>query len=602
MTKTGKCFFGAVVSFSFLMVMAFLIMGCGRTGGRTGASETVDEAALVLPANGEYVYVAENVTQNFKDSFGVFVKGVLPDGSVWGIDEEGNIVGAENEISALTENETEDLDRCEIWIGEDTIVAARDDTVSFFDKDGRNKGNAIIADGYIEDIADGWILYHTTGNERVYTEVCRLDVPRQKVGEKPGDISGNINGLFESGSDENFLYYYDSNGAYLYSVKEDKSYTIFLWIDLGVDNITECWKTGDDFFAACFKTDKGGEDIYRITLRRKDELPERKEIVIASPGVALSVKATVTDFNNSQDKIRVTIKDYSNNSDIEAAGLRLQADVLSENAPDILSVYNNESLMISLARQGGFVNLRTFLDADDEMSEDDYYPEVLKMGTYKDTLYMIPKTFALHSLIIPGDERPADGEWTMDSLLDYIDKYPEATFWCRHSADDIFYWSYFFFRNITDYFVNEETGDCHFESEEFKRLLTKVKEMSMKDNSEDMSLYNSFEVYDDDGRRAFCREMFENHKWLAEWGSVFSLNEIYDLRQSLGEDICFGYFPTGDGTGKTVIDWGWDPDGLAILESSDNKEEAWEFIRYFLMLEPKWSDFELHSNKKHISS
>ncbi len=575
-----------------IFIFSLLICSCGKDSDDSVA----DSGATGTDAGEEnYVYVSENVTEEFGDISNWFIQGIKPDGTVYGTDSDGKIVG----IGLDADFGNIDLkNSTDVWISDDVIARAAGEEIGCFGLDGSQKGSTKIAGSRISNIVNGgYILYHTIYDGREDTYVCHFDPDKCRIGDTVNGISGDINGLLENGCDENIVYYYDSKGLYSFSIKNGELKEIFLWLDVNLENAVTVWKDGEDFYACCFSRYTGKSSIYKVTKKKKDEIEESKKIVIATLGGGdFNLPQLILDYNKSQDEYFIELRDCADHNDMEGSRLRLQAELLAGTDIDMFYCGINESTLVGeLVRQGYFVNQWDYLEEEEELSGDDFYPEVLKAGIYGDTLYQIPRTFELESLILPSEEFSPEEGWTMKAFLDYLERYPEGTAFCRASASDYWYWNYFFFRNTIDCFVNEENHECYFESEEFKRLLYAIKRISQIDNSDVVADYS--DIRDEDERLAYHRERFVNHEWLIDHNEIRLLEDrsYSELSKKYGDDYVDAGFPTKDGKGKTILSG---RGGLAILSSSENKSASWDFIKYALTREPEWSDFDLYSYKK----
>ena len=323
---------------------------------------------------------------------------------------------------------------------------------------------------------------------------------------------------------------------------------------------------------------------------------EKDEIVIATIfGDKSELEKLAAEYNKQYDDREVIIKDYWDNNDInelEHSLTRLQTDCLGDNSPDIVDCDNLGIFLRNLAKDGYLADQTTYIENDTVLSIDDFYTKVLETGKYEESIYWIPQTFGMSTLVIP--EEDFTGSWTFLDFMEYIDKYPEATVWMGNYSSNYTMWESCLLRNLTDSFVNMQDGENYFDSDEFKRLLAMAKERCSCDNSEEMAEYYSI-----DDKNAFARNKFENHEWLAGFYNVILLDAVArDVEMYGNAGKCVG-FPTRSGKGYSILNA---DNGFAILKSSEKKDKAWDFIRYCILQTPEWGDYALYSYKPHMQS
>lgn len=564
---SAAVFISLIISFMAVVVM-LILTGCSKKEAPIVFSE-VDDG---------FVFVSEK-TDVFDGTYGLYVCGIGAEGNPWGVDEEGNILGIETVIdniylidSPLTGD---------IWIGNthecdmvsadgelkdnNTILVSDGGDIKVFDYEGNQKRTIHVTNGIITNIVNGGYILYKTGDYSEYSHICRFESERLSISPDISGLPEDIDDIFESGSDDNNLLYYNHEGAYAYSIADNNVKKLFDWQELNLSHANKAWKADEDtYYVEVINVGTGLDEIYRVCKKDPKEISEKKELVIGALGAYFG--DFVIDYNNSHDDVHVTVRDYFTefDNDFDLAEDRLRIELVSDNPPDILYDMNLGPLRYELAKKGAFVDLTGYVEKDEDISLEDYYSEVIETGTYGDFLWEIPKFFTLETLVIPSGELNDTEKWTTDRFIDYLEKYPNAR--VRSQG----WWMNDFFYNNSDYFVDEATGECYFESDEFKRLLKRVKE----ENDNDHKIRGEWPVE----RGVYStKEKTISHINLNELDFSSRVIDSFD-----GNADFIGY-PTKEGDGKSVIEtFG----GFAILSTSRNKDEAWAFLKEFLLCDP----------------
>lgn len=384
----------------------------------------------------------------------------------------------------------------------------------------------------------------------------------------------NTRGLLERGSDGENLYLYTNSMVYRYSLSDGVFYSVFSWTEAGLmeGSINTAWKDGDDYYAIVFE--ESAMTTYRISRKDKDEVPKKKEIVIAALQSDADLSSLVVNFNKSQDEYHVTIRTCQEDDGVtsrEDAYTRLNASLLGTDPPDLLYLsniwYGDE-----LAVHGYLEDLKPFLASSERIGLDDFYPELLSYGTCSDVLYTIPYRFQFDTIEVPMSEWDGTLGWKYAQMLEYLEENSEY-----NPFGAFFIIRIFLLQNTIDYFVDEDQGEAYFDSPEFLKLLSYMKECMEKEG-----------MMDPDRRRII---------W---WTPCSKLSDFGTKNEDYGEGFAFVGYPNPDGTMRTILRGGLE---FAIVSTAGNKEGAWMFMEDLLSSEPAeknlWID-QLLSNQNNM--
>lgn len=175
----------------------------------------------------------------------------------------------------------------------------------------------------------------------------------------------------------------------LYGLREDNTFEeVINWVDSDING---------EMVVSILGLDNGDFAVYerdwsvsselgaRFSLLTKRDSEELAETVVVTLGVCWSDTAIanmVTDFNKSNDEYRIKIKDYSEYDVYDeelgeytsTAEDQLKSDILSGNAPDMVCLASDNTMLETLSDKGTFVDLYTMLENDSEISKDDFLP------------------------------------------------------------------------------------------------------------------------------------------------------------------------------------------------------------------------------------
>ena len=217
------------------------------------------------------------------------------------------------------------------------------------------------------------------------------------------------------------------------------------------------------------------------------------------------------------------------------------------------------------AAKGLLEDLYPYIEKDSELSRDDLTPGIIKAIEIDGKLYTLVSGYNVMSIVGAPSVVGTDMGWTMDEMQDIIKAHPEADcpFGQYMTRDSIL--QYLCMLNM-DKYMNWQTGECKFNSDDFKKLLTFAKTFPEKYDDQDGKNWVDPSTLVQDGRQLF--EMFN--------ASDFQSYQYY--KAMFGGAITFKGFPSDDKGGSVAQISG----GLAMTSSCKSKDAAWQFMRILL--------------------
>lgn len=308
-----------------------------------------------------------------------------------------------------------------------------------------------------------------------------------------------------------------------------------------------------------------------------EEIDGKKVITLGLPcgseDVYGPMHEVVMKYNEQSTEYYVEIISFTDDwQKLEASQHEIMKMLQNGESTDIL--YLSWLEKEELAMSGVLVDLNEFMTEEDWNQV--YVGNILDATTIGDKLYAIGPEFAICTFM--ADERLTEGAagWTAEELGEYLEKKGNGIrSFVATSADESYVQALGSF--VIDDFVDWENYRCNFKTEEFYKILelSKAKEDAKTARKREILGLENAET---EKKEELPLEKYENANQEVRFGFITSVlgyhtyDIIYDERaQSMG-------FPTTKGSGVAVLLY----DQLGISNFSDNKEAAWDFVKFYL--------------------
>ena len=377
-----------------------------------------------------------------------------------------------------------------------------------------------------------------------------------------------------------YLYYY-MRGETLYGRKaeaeegaEDDKLLNLLDADISADQISFVTFLEDGravIMAEAYGSTTGRrETLAVLTPTPRSELPEKTTLTYATMYLSQDERNRIVDFNRSGTPYRIEVRDYSEyntEEDYQAGIKKLNTEILAGKAPDII---NTESLPLrQYGAKGILEDLWPFIENDQDIGgREGLMDRVFTAAEQDGKLYQIFDAFSIATVTgspsVVGDRT----SWTLQDLQDALSKMPEgcAVFNEYNTKSNIL--TLVMSMNL-DSFLNWDTGECRFDSEEFKALLAFCDNFPLEYDWES----NQGGDYDEPTRIAEGRQMLVTEH-ISDFKSIQMQKAIF------GGDITYIGFPVEDGGVGSSFSVN---SGLAMSASCADKEGAWTYMRQLLL-------------------
>lgn len=303
------------------------------------------------------------------------------------------------------------------------------------------------------------------------------------------------------------------------------------------------------------------------TAKTKKEI---EEIVIATVSTTESLYNAVQEFNKSQSEYHVTILDYKDSYEYEDAVNKMFLDILGEEPYDLINLscldYAGHPNAHDMIEKGYIADLTDYLEKSDEIKLDDFDKNALAMWSSGDFIAAIPHSYMIYTCLADSEIFDADKGISVSELIEYDRSHPDKCLFNGAGSWDVL--EICLINNLR-YFYNEETGESSFDSDEFREILEFAKEYHS-------SIGGAYSRYAPAEKEDIIKYIYLD--------SVYQFPD-YPLVNYEGRAFYAG-MPTIDGRRRHIIKEYSGSPSIAITAVSKKKDAAWNFIEFYLQMEP----------------
>lgn len=414
----------------------------------------------------------------------------------------------------------------------------------------------IMQDGraaYIQNDNNGLILHVYDDAKKDFSETyANLPSDCWNTGITPGIQEGVL--------------LWGQSALYEYNPATQEYIEITKWLDADLigDYVNGAYPLKDGTIAVYYNDWESSENF--VVLLKKtlaSEVKQKETITLGCMNLSQSLQSAVVNFNKSNEQYKIEIKDYTANvdwnkdtamDDYNASMIQFQNDIAAGNGPDLFTASDVDVDMLAI--KGVIEDLNSYLQNSQVLNRSDLIEPVLNAYTTNGILCAIPNTFSIYTLTGRTSEVGEKSGWSLDEMIDFANRYPDAEIISYTSNIAMLRYCIMFDFNS---YVNWETGECKFDTDEFRKVLEFAKTYPNQDTI----------TYEDSEPKAL-----RTHKALL---SITSLNGPQDwqvTQKMFEEPVTAIGFPSKDSTGVLISG----NDGICMNASSKNKEAAWLFI------------------------
>ncbi len=411
------------------------------------------------------------------------------------------------------------------------------------------------------------------------SKLYELDTAAGTLGEAL-EISENnfYNMIFGPGYD----YYYNDRSSLWggsFDGGEKVEVVNFINSDINGNDIRTIIPISKDRFFLITRSTSGGRSQSKVGFIDRvpeDEVVEKKMLRMAVNYASYTLRTQVIEFNKSNDTYRITIDDYSrfNTDENYNAGVeKLSSDIITGNVPDIFML-NYEMPYSTYAARGVFADMYELMDADPDFVRSDYLENVFEAFEYGGELVTLVPSVNIYTFAAKKELAEGLVGWNLSDYMEFANAHPDMRMFDYDYSRSNFVQMFMTF--CRDNFIDEATGVCSFDSEEFRTLLEIAKSMP------EQTIWETGETNDPNFWQEYDARFKEDRVLLSQT-YISDLNYSYKnmLNYTFNAEPVFVGFPSGGGNGAVFEIY----EEYAIGADSDFKEGAWQFIK--TMLEPE---------------
>lgn len=379
---------------------------------------------------------------------------------------------------------------------------------------------------------------------------------------------------FWSGERDVLFYYISGDALYAWHQDAEAAERVMSWMDSGVNTsgiITFSFLA--DGRLAAVTQDAGFRSkpsLALLTATEAEALPERTVLTLATVGLNGTLGVDVASFNSSSDTCFIQVINYLPDAslnttweEVEQARRRLIMDLTAGSAPDIIDLDMGLPVR-GMEAQGILEDLWPYIDTDPDLGRNALMLRPLEAMEYNSGLYRMSSSFAFDTVIgqksIVGDRLT----WSYGDFWAALNTIPDGV-----AVDNYGSRSYVLQQMIqqgAERFIDWENSTSRFDGEEFCALLEFCArfpdEMDRSyDGGPDVAVYT--------GEQVLINAVIQGPDSFQYYKELLG-----------GEVSCVGY---PNGVGEVGSYFRLDGIRLAITAASGHKDEAWSFLRRYLL-------------------
>jgi len=293
---------------------------------------------------------------------------------------------------------------------------------------------------------------------------------------------------------------------------------------------------------------------------KSSEETETKILTLATFGGA-GLSQWVNRYNEEHSDVKIEIVNYLDNyPDPDEALRQIKIEISAGKGPDMINFGRQYSPLD--ASNGMMADLYPFLRMDEFFDQQDFYDNILEAFAVGDSLYVLVPSYTIDTYATVNKELADLGRMNVKQLAEaYNMLKDESILFPGETKKAVFGMICY---GSLDNYIDFNEGTCDFNSDSFKEILRFANQFPLNLNIADD--YSAKEIFSEG--RALLYPVY--------------MDDVYGttgIRMLYGETPTYiGYpFDSGCGTMAAIADL-----AIGISSTSENKEEAWEFLRSLL--------------------
>ena len=565
------------------------------------------ESISVISEDNIYVIGSEKIAPNQSIS----PKIIVP------IDANGSIKGDPIRLNPQVSSPANEYDFSTVAINEDGILCARNGggggdqgILYFFDKDGEK---LFTLEDTRHDYENGWMITDILVDKSTFYVMAMyhkdslyylipVDTETQSFQDRIPMLVNTTNTTVMDG----VVYTADSESVQSYHLTEQKSSTLLLWtnqdISFSPQETTILPISNDTLLMYQWGFD--AEKLLTYTsfrlLTRAASNPHADKTLLQLGGIWLDnetwLREAIQQYNNQSETTRIQVTDLAKQIQTQGVNLSdvdtiIQSMYLSGEVPDILYTGSQDGVanFSFYASKGLFTDLRTLMESDDSFNREDYLDLPFDLPAVDGKLFYTFSSFSIGGLRTKTQNLGDRDGWTLDEIEILFSTLPTGTVMYPESRFNLLLQMGF---ATLDDLIDTTNKTANFESDFFRKILSFCKNHGMSNEEwteyqatlpfiPDTSILEGSALRNGSLQMSFSQGCSTPEMWKWIWNSV-------------GPDATLAGYPTESGNYLVCTPGNL----LAISEKCENKEVAWDFIKF--LLSESYSQTEIPVSKTHI--
>ena len=172
-------------------------------------------------------------------------------------------------------------------------------------------------------------------------ELRKVDLASKSIGESLEGLGGGYgNAEYYTGVSKSIMF--SGEKVALYDIATKTQEDIFSWLDVDVNSnyIRGAGELSDGRIWAVYQdyeTENSKPELLTVKKEKADNVTPKEEITYGTMGLDWDVKRMIIDFNKSNEKYRIVVKEYGT-EDYQTGRTQFNADLTTKNCPDLVDL------------------------------------------------------------------------------------------------------------------------------------------------------------------------------------------------------------------------------------------------------------------------
>lgn len=426
--------------------------------------------------------------------------------------------------------------------------------IRVYDKDGKEAG-MIELDGWVDSFVNigGQVYVSMWGEEN--QELRKVDLKNLTMEEKGIEITGSVFGYY----DGNKVLATDYTDIVIFDPASGESEEFINLMDVGISSYsTSAFGMLSDGRVAILYNSGSGMELVLLTEADESEVVQSTTITVACMWLDQYYEQSAIEFNKKHDDVKIKFKQITDDSESwEEMMNNFVTAVANDSSIDIV-VFPDVASAQNMISKGLMLDLYPMIDADSDLSREDFIPGILTACEKDGKLMMLGNTFSVRTLVGKSSDVGTEPGWTVDDMKALLASKPEGTQLIYGTTRDQMLMMMMSL-GYNDYITAD--GKCNFDSAEFVQALEFVNMFPEEyewneDDDMNMMLHNG--------------EVLLNEFYLSDFNTIQFEETVFG-----GELTYIGYPSYGDNNGAMIsLD-----SPIGITKNCKNTDLAWEFLR-----------------------